>query len=68
MAFTLPELGYSYDGLEPFIDKETMSIHHTKHHQTYVDKLNAAIGESEFTSWALEDLLKKLDQIPENIR
>ncbi|HMT01683.1 MAG TPA: superoxide dismutase [Candidatus Absconditabacterales bacterium] len=68
MTFVLPELSYGYDGLEPFIDKETMSIHHTKHHQTYIDKLNTALKESEFASGALEDLLKKLDQIPENIR
>lgn len=43
MAFELPELPYAYDALEPHIDKETMNIHHTKHHNTYVTKLNAAL-------------------------
>ena len=45
MPHTLPELGYGYDALEPFIDKETMTIHHTKHHQAYITKLTAALEE-----------------------
>ena len=45
MNHILPSLGYSYDALEPFIDAQTMEIHHTKHHQTYIDKLNAAISD-----------------------
>jgi len=67
--YTLPELGYAYDALEPFIDAQTMEIHHSKHHQTYVDKLNAALDKHpELYNTPLEDLLKNLDSIPEDIR
>jgi len=48
MLHKLPEIAYAYDALEPYFDKQTMEIHHTKHHQTYVDKLNAAIGPGSF--------------------
>ena len=65
----LPELGYAYDALEPFIDARTMEIHHTKHHQTYVDKLNAAIkGHDRLQTLNVEQLLKKLNEVPEQIR
>ena len=50
MAFTLPPLPYPYDALEPHIDEATMKLHHGKHHQAYVDKLNAAIAASEWES------------------
>lgn len=67
--FTLPQLPYAYDALEPFIDAQTMEIHHTKHHQTYVDKLNAALeGESALASQPVEQLLRNFDQLPEKIR
>ena len=59
MAHTLPELGYSHDALEPSIDKATMEIHHGKHHNAYVTKLNAAIDGTEFASMSLEDIIKK---------
>ena len=69
MTHTLPELSYSYDALEPFIDARTMEIHHTKHHQTYVDKLNAAIsGHDQLQTVSAEHLVRNLDEVPESIR
>lgn len=69
MAFQLPDLPYAYDALEPHIDKETMNIHHTKHHNGYVTKLNAALeGHSDLQNKSLEDLLGHLDAVPEEIR
>ncbi|GAB2573283.1 superoxide dismutase SodA [Gracilibacillus alcaliphilus] len=67
--FTLPELPYAYDALEPHIDKETMNIHHTKHHNTYVTKLNDALeGHDDLASKSIEDILANLDAVPESIR
>ena len=60
----LPKLPYSYDALEPYIDARTMEIHHTKHHQTYVDKLNAAIKGTQFENMEVNELLKKLNDVP----
>lgn len=69
MPFELPELPYSYDALEPHIDARTMEIHHAKHHQTYVDKLNAALkDEPELAEESIEVLLADLEAIPEKIR
>jgi Fe-Mn family superoxide dismutase len=69
MPFTLPELPYPYDALEPFIDKETMIIHHSKHHQAYVNKLNAALEKyPQFQSSSVEQLLIDLETLPEEIR
>lgn len=69
MTHTLPKIEYKYDSLEPFIDAKTMEIHHTKHHQAYVDKLNAALEKHpELKEKEVEELLKNLDQIPEEIR
>ena len=69
MIFTLPDLGYSYDALEPYIDAQTMEIHHTKHHQTYIDKLNTALGDyPDFQEYLVEELMRKLDSVPEAIR
>ena len=64
----LPKLPYAYDALEPYIDAKTMEIHHTKHHQTYVDKLNAAIKGTQFENVEVSELLKKINEVPENIR
>ncbi len=66
--FTLPELPYAYDALAPYIDAQTMELHHSKHHQAYVDKLNAAIKDTEFVDKPLEEILHNLDTLPEDIR
>ncbi len=69
MAFELPQLPYAYDALEPHVDKETMNIHHTKHHNTYVTNLNAAIeGNQDLQNKSIEELVANLDAVPEAIR
>jgi len=69
MAFELPTLPYAVDALEPYIDAQTMSIHHTKHHQAYITNLNAAIEKHpELAGKSLEDLLSDLNAVPEDIR
>ncbi|WP_044895855.1 superoxide dismutase [Bacillus alveayuensis] len=69
MAFELPKLPYDYDALEPHIDKETMNIHHTKHHNTYVNNLNAALeGNEELLSKSVEEVIANLDAVPEEKR
>lgn len=64
MSYSLPSLPYAYDALEPHFDKQTMEIHHTKHHQTYVNNANAALEGTEFASLPVEELIAKLDQVP----
>ncbi|MBW3534613.1 MAG: superoxide dismutase [Gemmatimonadetes bacterium] len=67
--FELPDLGYEYDALEPHIDARTMEIHHTKHHQGYTSKLNAALeGHSKFHEHTAEQLLRGIHALPEDIR
>lgn len=67
--FTLPQLPYEYSALEPYIDAETMQIHHTKHHQTYVDKLNAALeSHPELAQKSVEELLKGFESLPEAVK
>lgn len=69
MAFTLPPLGYDFGALEPHIDAKTMEIHHDKHHQAYVDKLNEAVGKhAELADKTVEELLKDIKSVPEDIR
>lgn len=68
MAFELPKLPYAYDALEPHIDKETMEIHHSKHHNTYVTKLNDAVKGTDLESKSIEEIVKNLDAVPENIK
>ncbi|HXF97270.1 MAG TPA: superoxide dismutase [Gaiellaceae bacterium] len=68
MAFTLPPLPYPYDALEPHIDARTMEIHHTKHHQTYVDNANKALEGTEWAEKSVEEVLRSIDQIPEDRR
>ena len=67
--FSLPDLPYEYNALEPVISEEIMRLHHTKHHQAYVDKLNAALGQApELAGMSLEDLMRNLDKAPESVR
>ena len=69
MAYELPALPYDYDALEPHIDAQTMEIHHTKHHQTYITKLNGALeGYPDLASKSVDDLIADLAGIPDNIR
>lgn len=67
--FKLPELNYSYEALEPHIDSKTMEIHHTKHHQAYIDNVNKALeGQDKLKDLSVEELLKSLNEVPEEIR
>jgi superoxide dismutase, Fe-Mn family len=69
MAFTLPALPYAFDALEPHIDAQTMQIHHGKHHQAYVNNLNAAIEKApELAGKSLDDLMKGINSVPEAVR
>ena len=68
MAFELPPLPYAPDALEPHIDAQTMTIHHDKHHQTYVTNLNNAVQGTEFENMSPEELIKSLDRVPEDKR
>jgi Fe-Mn family superoxide dismutase len=69
MSFSLGELPYSYDALEPYIDTQTMEIHHQKHHNAYVTKLNGALEtSSEWQGKDIEDIIKNLNNVPESIR
>ncbi|MBU5368217.1 superoxide dismutase [Enterococcus avium] len=69
MAYTLPDLPYGYDALEPYIDVETMHLHHDKHHNTYVTNLNAAIEKyPELGEQSIEELMKNLNEVPDDIR
>jgi len=66
MAFTLPPLPYDFSALEPHIDAKTMEIHHGKHHQTYVNNLNAAIEKApELASKSIDDLMRNVNTLPE---
>ncbi|MCP4943342.1 MAG: superoxide dismutase [Mn], partial [Planctomycetaceae bacterium] len=64
MAFTLPSLAYAYDALEPHIDAQTMEIHHTKHHQAYINKVNDAIAGTDLDGKTIEDLVSNLASVP----
>ncbi|HEY7339361.1 MAG TPA: superoxide dismutase [Ktedonobacterales bacterium] len=69
MAYELPPLPYDYNALEPYIDEETMHLHHDKHHQAYVNNLNAALqGQSQFDNMGIDQLIRSLNSVPENIR
>jgi len=69
MAHTLPKLPYAYDALEPHIDAKTMEIHHTKHHQAYIDKANGALEKHpDLAKMDIDDLMRNLSKVPEDIR
>ncbi|MEA2613682.1 MAG: superoxide dismutase, Fe-Mn family [Chloroflexota bacterium] len=68
MAYEVPALPYPYDALEPHIDEQTMTIHHDKHHQAYVDKANAALEGTDFADTPIEQVIADLDAIPEDKR
>ncbi len=68
MAFTLPDLPYAFDALEPVIDAKTMEIHHDKHHGGYVSKLNAAVEGTEYADMDIAELCSKIEQVPESKR
>ena len=68
MAFTLPELPYAENALEPAFDAKTMNIHHSKHHAAYVAKLNAAVEGTEFESKSIEELCAGIHNLPEAIQ
>ncbi|WP_434772455.1 superoxide dismutase [Pseudomonas entomophila] len=68
MSHSLPELAYAYDALEPHIDAKTMEIHYTKHHQTYINNLNAAIDGTEYAEWPVEKLVASVKQLPEKLQ
>jgi Fe-Mn family superoxide dismutase len=68
MPYTLPALPYAYDALEPHIDTQTMQIHHSKHHQTYINNLNAAVEGSEWAEWPVEELVAAVKQLPSNLQ
>jgi superoxide dismutase, Fe-Mn family len=65
MAYELPDLPYDYAALEPHIDEQTMRLHHDKHHQTYVNNVNAALEGTEWADRPIEEVLANLDQVPE---
>jgi superoxide dismutase, Fe-Mn family len=68
MAFEVPDLPYDYGALEPHIDEQTMRLHHDKHHQAYVDKANGALEGTEWADADVDDVLRSLDQLPDDIR
>ena len=67
MAFDVPPLPYGYDALEPHIDEQTMHLHHDKHHQAYVDKLNGAVEGTEWADRSIEDIIANLGSLPADI-
>jgi Fe-Mn family superoxide dismutase len=68
MAFSVPDLPYAYDALEPHIDEATMRVHHDKHHQAYVDKANAALEGTEWADADVDEVLRNLSSLPEDKR
>lgn len=68
MAYELPKLPYAFNALEPHVDARTMEIHHGKHHQTYITNLNAAVKDTHWESLDIDELVRRLGDVPDNIR
>ncbi|GAB5443683.1 MAG: superoxide dismutase SodA [Fuerstiella sp.] len=68
MGYSLPDLPYAYDALEPHFDSKTMEIHHTKHHQAYINKVNDALEGTEWADKCINEVMRQLNSLPENIR
>jgi len=68
MAFEVPQLPYDYNALEPYIDTQTMQLHHDKHHAAYVNNLNNAVNNTDFASKNVDDILRHISDVPDNIR
>lgn len=68
MSYTLPVLPYPYDALEPHIDSKTMEIHHSKHHQTYINNINAGIAGTEWEDLSVEVLISKFNEVPQQLK
>ena len=68
MSYKLPDLPYAYDALEPYIDAKTMEIHHSKHHQAYITKVNTALEGTSFEDTSIDELCRNLSDLPENIK
>jgi superoxide dismutase, Fe-Mn family len=68
MAFELPPLPYDYSALEPYIDTETMHLHHDKHHAAYVNNLNAALKDHPFANLPIDEVVRRLNEVPESVR
>ncbi|OTG61293.1 MULTISPECIES: superoxide dismutase [unclassified Acinetobacter] len=68
MAYSLPTLPYAYDALEPNIDTKTMEIHHSKHHQTYINNINGAIAGTEWEKLSVEELVAKVNDVPTDLK
>ena len=68
MAFEVPQLPYDYNALEPYIDTQTMQLHHDKHHAAYVNNLNNAVNNTDFASKNVDDILRNINDVPQNVR
>lgn len=68
MAYSLPPLPYAYDALEPHLDTKTMEIHHSKHHQTYINNINAGIEGTPWENLSIEDLVRKVNEVPAELK
>jgi len=68
MGFELPPLPYDYDALEPYVDTQTMHLHHDKHHATYVTNLSAALQKHDFANLAVEEVVRRINELPESMR